>query len=77
MAYILSNFWAWLGAMCLIICISNGIANVFAAARPVRKVRVSQVNGCVTVEIENATQVDIDTALADISQNRKENNPDD
>lgn len=77
MAYILSNFWAWLGAMCLIICISNGIANVFAAARPVRKVRVSQFKGCVTVEIENATQADIDTALADISQNRKENNPDD
>lgn len=77
MAYILSNFWAWLGAMCLIVCISNGIANVCAAARSTRKVRVSQVNGCVIVEIENATQADIDTALADISQSMKEIKTDD
>lgn len=72
LTYILSDFWAWLGAMCLIVCLSNGIANVFAAARPCRKVRISQKDDFTSVEIENATDSDVASALTDIQQNRRE-----
>ena len=76
-AYILSSFWRWLGAVCLIVILFDSIEHLIVAINPVRKVQVSQNGDSITVEIEGATEADIATALADIEQNRQETNPTD
>lgn len=72
MAFIFSSFWTWAGTVILLVIVSDGAENLLGVLRRHRKVRVSQIDGCITVEIENATKSDVDTALADIELSRKE-----
>jgi len=72
MAYILSNFWTWLGTVALVVTVLDGLEKVIKAIRPHRTVRVSQSETLVTVEIHDAAQSDVDPALASAVQNRKE-----
>lgn len=72
MAFIFSSFWTWAGTVILLVIVFDGAESILSSLRRHRKVRVSQTNGSITVEIENATKNDVDTALADVAQNRKE-----
>lgn len=72
MVCIFTNFWTWLGAVILIGFIFDGMVKVIEAARPHRKLRISQSGKSYVVEIENATEGDVDVALADVSLNGEE-----
>lgn len=72
MAFIFSSFWTWAGTVILLVILFNGAESILSALRGRRKVRVSQTRDIIVVEIENATKNDVDTALADVAQSRKE-----
>ena len=77
MGFIFSSFWTWAGTVILLVIVFDGVENVLDVLRRHRKVRVSQTGKTIVVEIENATKSDVDTALADVEQNRRENTADD
>ena len=77
MGFIFSSFWTWAGTVILLVIVFDGVENVLGVLRRHRKVRVSQTGKTIVVEIENATTSDVDTALADVEQNRRENTADD
>jgi len=77
MSFIFSSFWTWAGTVILLVIVFDGAESVLSVLRRHRKVRVSQTGKTIVVEIENATKSDVDTALADVEQNRRENTADD
>lgn len=77
MGFIFSSFWTWAGTVILLVIVFDGVENVLGVLRRHRRVRVSQNGSNITVEIENATKSDVDSALADIQQSRRESNTDD
>lgn len=72
MAFIFSSFWTWAGTVILLVIVFDGAESILGVLRRHRRVKVSQIDGCITVEIENATKSDVDTALADIELSKKE-----
>lgn len=77
MSFIFSSFWTWAGTVILLVIVFDGAESVLSVLRRHRKVRVSQTGKTIVVEIENATKSDVDMALADVEQNRRENTADD
>ena len=49
MAFIFSSFWTWAGTVILLVIVFDGAENLLGVLRRHRKVRVSQIDGCITV----------------------------
>lgn len=69
MECILHSFWTWLGTLILVYAVMDGVKIVVDILGSRRKVKVSQHGDYIIVEIENASEHDIRTALADVSRN--------